>query len=276
MAAMAPAAAPEGEAPKPGIYPAEGQRKMRVALHRGCVQRVLDPAIDHAAIRLLTRLGAEVIVSKGGGCCGALNHHLGLEGSAKRYARANVSAWWKLHEGDGVDRIVSTASGCGALLKDYGHLLGRDPGYAFRTRKLAPLVRDVTEVAAELGYSGKAPQKLRVAYHAACSMQHGQRLTGLSESLLEVAGFALAPVRDAHLCCGSAGHYSLLQPEMAGELRTRKLATLVERQPQVIASGNIGCLEHMRAVAGVPMLHTIELLDWAAGGPQPARLSALP
>ncbi len=276
MATLAPAQAPRGEAPKPGVYPAEGQRKMRVAFHRGCVQRVLDPAIDHAAIRLLTRLGAEVIVTKGGGCCGALNHHLGLEASAKRYARANVSAWWKLHEGEGVDRIVSTASGCGAVLKDYGHLLDRDPGYAFRTKKLAPLVRDVTEVLAELGYRGQAPRPMTVAYHAACSMQHGQRLSGLSERLLTEAGFALVPVRDAHLCCGSAGHYSLLQPEMAGELRGRKVTALTEHAPQAIASGNIGCLEHLRAVSEVPLLHTIELLDWAAGGPKPARLSPLP
>ncbi|MCC6917679.1 MAG: glycolate oxidase subunit GlcF [Alphaproteobacteria bacterium] len=276
MAALAPARAPTETPPKPATYPAEGQRKLRVALHRGCVQQVLDPAIDHAAIRLLTRFGAEVVVTKGGGCCGALNHHLGLEASAKRYARANVSAWWKLHEGAGVDRIVSTASGCGAQLKDYGHLLGRDPGYAFRTRKLAPLVRDVTEVLAELGYAGKAPEELRVAYHAACSMQHGQRLSGLSERLLAEAGFALVPVRDGHLCCGSAGHYSLLQPEMSGELRSRKMAALTERAPQVIVSGNIGCLEHLRAVAGVAMLHTVELLDWASGGPKPERLSPLP
>lgn len=276
MAALAPAQAPEGEAPKPGVYPAEGERRMRIAFHRGCVQRVLDPAIDQAAIRLMRRLGAEVVVPRGGGCCGALNHHLGLEASAKRYARANVAAWWKLHEGHGVDRIVSTASGCGAVLKDYGHLLGRDPGYAFRTKKLAPLVRDVSEIVAELGYRGRAPRPLRVAYHAACSMQHGQRLSGLSERLLTEAGFEVVPVRDAHLCCGSAGHYSLLQPEMAAELRSRKLKTLEERAPDVIVSGNIGCLEHMRAAAGVPMLHTIELLDWAAGGPEPARLSALP
>jgi len=276
MAALAPGHAISGQPPRPGTYPAEGRRKLRVALHRGCVQQVLDPAIDHAAIRLLTRLGAEVVVTRGGGCCGALNHHLGLEASAKRYARANVSAWWKLHEGEGVDRIVSTASGCGAQLKDYANLLDRDPGYAFRTRKLAPLVRDVTEVVAELGCKGRAPEKLRVAYHAACSMQHGQRLSGLSERLLTEAGFALVPVRDAHLCCGSAGHYSLLQPEMSGELRTRKIAALAEHEPQLIVSGNIGCLEHLRAVAGVPMFHTIELLDWAAGGPKPERLSALP
>ncbi|BCW88095.1 Lactate utilization protein A [Alphaproteobacteria bacterium SO-S41] len=276
MAAMAPAAPIAGEAPRPGVYPAIGPRKMRVAMVRGCVQRVLAPEIDHAAIRLLNRLGAEVVIAAGSGCCGALNHHLGLEASAKRYAKANVAAWSKLHENGGIDRIVSTASGCGTLVKDYAHLLARDAGWVFRTRKLAPLVRDISELVEELGYTGAAPEALTVAYHTACSLQHGQRLAGLGERLLAKAGFTLAPVRDSHLCCGSAGHYSLLQPEMSGELRSRKLKALTARGPKVIASGNIGCLEHLRAASDVPLVHTIELLDWAAGGLRPPRLPALP
>ena len=276
MAAMAPAKAPEGVSPRPGVYPAQGARKMRVALVRGCVQRVLAPEIDQAAIRLLNRLGAEVVIAPGSGCCGALNHHLGLEASAKRYAKANVAAWSKVLENGGLDRIVSTASGCGSLVKDYGHLLAHDAGWVFRTRKLSPLVRDITELVEELGYAGRAPEKLTIAYHSACSLQHGQRLPGLGERLLAAAGFALAPVKDSHLCCGSAGHYSLLQPEMSGELRRRKIAALTAREPQVIASGNIGCLEHLRAEAAIPLVHTVELLDWAAGGERPARLAALP
>jgi glycolate oxidase iron-sulfur subunit len=274
MAAMAPAMAPSAKPVKPGIYKAVGQRRMRVALMRGCVQQVLGPEIDHAAIRLLTRLGAEVVVPSSGGCCGALNHHLGLEASAKRFARANIAAWWKLREKGAIDRIVSTASGCGAIVKDYGHLLATDPA-APRAATLAPLVRDIAELAEELGYTGHAREPLDVAYHSACSLQHGQRQAGLGERLLKSAGFTLTPVRDAHLCCGSAGHYSLLQPEMSSTLRDAKLTALTAGAPAVIASGNIGCLEHLRAASATPLVHTIELLDWAAGGPAPARLERI-
>lgn len=275
MAAMNPATPPQGTAPRPGIYPAEGPRKMRVAFHRGCVQQVLAPEIDHAAIRLLTRLGAEVVVPTGSGCCGALNHHLGHDGSARRFARANIGAWWKVHESGGVDRIVSTASGCGSELKDYTHMLASDAGYVFRTRKLVPLVRDVSELAAELGYRGQAPEPMRIAFQSACSMQHGQRLGGVAERLLTGAGFTLTEVKNSHLCCGSAGHYSLLQPEMAQTLRDGKLASLGAGAPDAIASTNIGCMEHLRRGAETPIVHTVELLDWASGGPRPAGL-ALP
>ncbi len=276
MAALAPSTPPDGEAPAPGIYPAEGTRRMRVALLRGCVQRVLAPEIDRAAIRLLNRLGAEVVVPAGSGCCGALNQHMGLEASAKRFAKANVAAWSKVLEEGGLDRIAVTASGCGTLVKDYAHLLGHDAGWVFRARKLAPLTRDICELVEELGYAGSAPEPLDVACHAACSLQHGQRLTGLGERLLAGAGFRLTPVAEGHLCCGSAGHYSLLQPEMAGELKARKVAALTGGAPQVIASGNIGCLEHLRSGTATPLVHTVELLDWAAGGERPARLTPLP
>lgn len=272
-AALAPANPPDGEAPAPGIYPAEGERRMRVAFHRGCVQQVLTPEIDRAAIRLLNRLGAEVIVPSGSGCCGALNHHMGHEGSARRLARANIAAWWKIHETGGVDRIVSTASGCGAQLKDYAHLLRADAGYVFRTRKLAPLVRDIVELVDELGYQGHAPEPLTVAYQSACSLQHGQRRAGSGERMLAAAGFPLAAIAESHLCCGSAGHYSLFQPEMAATLRTRKLGHLEAASPHAIASGNMGCMEHLRREAETPIVHTVELLDWASGGPRPVRLA---
>ena len=275
MAALNPETPPQGTAPVPGIYPAEGARKMRVAFHRGCVQQVLAPEIDHAAIRLLNRLGAEVIVPAGSGCCGALNHHLGLDASARRFARANIAAWWKVHESGGVDRIVSTASGCGSQVKDYTHLLASDAGYVFRTKKLVPLVRDVAELAAELGYRGQAPVPMKIAVQSACSMQHGQRLGGVAERLLTEAGFELTPVKDAHLCCGSAGHYSLLQPEMSETLRDRKLASLTAGAPAAIASTNIGCMEHLARASQTPIVHNVELLDWASGGPRPQSL-ALP
>ena len=271
-AALAPETPPDGDAPAPGVYPAEGERKMRVAMLRGCVQRVLTPEIDRAAIRLLNRLGAEVVVPASSGCCGALNHHLGHEASARRFARANILAWWKVHETGGVDRIVVTASGCGSQVKDYDHLLRADAGYVFRTKKLVPLVRDVTELAEELGYQGRAPEPITVAYQSACSLQHGQRRAGLGERVLAAAGFTLTPVAESHLCCGSAGHYSLLQTEMSETLRARKIANLEAGAPAVIASGNMGCMEHLRRSTGTPIVHTIELLDWASGGPKPARL----
>lgn len=273
-AALAPQTPADGDAPAPGVYPAEGERRMRVAMLRGCVQRVLTPEIDRAAIRLLNRLGAEVIVPASSGCCGALNHHLGHEASARRFARANVAAWWKAHEAGGIDRIVVTASGCGSQVKDYDHLLRADAGYVFRTKKLVPLVRDVTELVEELGYRGRAPEALKIAYQAACSLQHGQRRGGVGERALAAAGFALTPVAEAHLCCGSAGHYSLLQTEMSETLKTRKMANLQAGAPDVIASGNMGCMEHLRRATGTPIVHTIELLDWASGGPKPARLAS--
>lgn len=275
-AAIAPELPPDGAAPAPGVYPAEGEKRMRVAMLRGCVQQVLTPEIDRAAIRLLNRLGAEVVVSAGAGCCGALNHHLGYEASARRFARANIGAWWKAHESGGVDRIVVTASGCGTQVKDYNHLLRSDAGFVFRTRKLVPMVRDIVELVEELGYRGQALEPMRVAVQAACSLQHGQKLNGLGERMLASAGFELTTVAGSHLCCGSAGHYSLLQPEMAGELRARKLASLNANAPEVIASGNMGCMEHLRREAAIPIVHTVELLDWASGGPKPARLEGQP
>lgn len=274
MAALAPAHRPSTSAPRPAVYPAIGPRRMRVALMRGCVQRVLAPEIDQAAIRVLNRLGAEVVVLSGEGCCGALNHHMGLEASARRFARTNVAAWTKEQARGGLDRIVSTTSGCGSVVKDYAHLLQGDAAQG-KAEAITPLVRDITEIADELGYKGHAPEPFRVAYHAACSLQHGQRVVGLGERLLGASGFEIVPVRDPHLCCGSAGHYSLLQPEMAGTLRSRKLGTLSERAPDLIASGNIGCLEHMRAATTLPMVHTVELLDWASGGRRPVKLEGL-
>ncbi len=263
LAETAPAVRSPARSPRPGVYPARGERRMRVALLRGCVQRSLAPEIDQAAVRLLTRLGAEVIVARGSGCCGAISHHLGLTQSARDYARRNVAAW-----GGTIDRVVVTASGCGAAVRDYAHLLAGDGGAA----RVSERTRDIAELAAELGYAGRAPEPLRVAYHAACSLTHGQRIGDVAERLLGEAGFALAPAKDADQCCGSAGTYSLLQPEIAGALRVAKIAALTAKRPQAIASGNIGCLEHLRGAAGVPMVHTVELLDWAAGGPKPWRL----
>ena len=259
---------------RPQIFPAEGERRMRVALSPGCAQQVLMPEINEATIRLLTRHGAEVVVAPGSGCCGALTHHLGEEEPALAFARANIDAWETAHATGGLDAIVANASGCGTMLKDYGFLLRTDPVYAAKAARIAALARDVSEVVAQLGLrsSGKLPE-LRVAYHSACSLQHGQTIDREPKVLLAGAGFAVVDVPEGHLCCGSAGTYNLLQPELASALRDRKLANIALTRADLVAAGNIGCITQLAGNAPVPIVHTVELLDWASGGPMPAALA---
>jgi glycolate oxidase iron-sulfur subunit len=273
MLEMAPRRLPRPsptDAPK--VYPAEGARRMRVALMTGCAQRVLDTAINEATVRLLTRHGAEVVVAEGAGCCGALTHHMGRAAESHASAARNIRAWMREARGGGLDAVVINTSGCGTTVKDYGHVFRNDP-LAEDAAAVAGLAKDVSEVMADLGLrpGGGAP-RLRVAYHAACSLQHGQRVTAEPKALLQAAGFEVVEPRDPHLCCGSAGTYNLLQPEIARELRARKAATLEERAPQVIAAGNIGCMVQIGAGTAVPVVHTVQLLDWATGGPEPAAL----
>jgi glycolate oxidase iron-sulfur subunit len=262
---------------RPQIFPAEAERRLRVALLPGCAQQVLMPEINEATIRLLTRLGAEVVVAPGSGCCGALTHHLGDEGPALAFARANIDAWEKARATGGLDAIVANASGCGTMLKDYGFLLRTDPVYAEKAARIAALARDVSEIVAQLGVrsSRKIPE-LRVAYHSACSLQHGQKIDREPKALLAAAGFTVVDVPEAHLCCGSAGTYNLLQPELASALRDRKLANIALTRADVVAAGNIGCITQLAGNAPVPVVHTVELLDWASGGPMPAALAGRP
>ncbi|MHB1305099.1 MAG: glycolate oxidase subunit GlcF [Acidiphilium sp.] len=264
---------PRGSTETPGAFPAEGERRARVALLAGCAQQVLDPGIHDATIRLLNRMGVEVVVAKGAGCCGALTHHLGKHEAALGFARANVAAWTRELADGGLDAIVTDTSGCGTTLKDYGFLL-RDTPQAAEAAKIASLVADISELLLRLDYRPvrEAPD-IVLAYHAACSLQHGQRVTEAPKTLLRRAGFTVAEPRDSHLCCGSAGTYNLLQPEIAAELRDRKLDTIRKLKPDAIAAGNIGCLTQL-AGAGIPTIHTVELLDWMAGGPRPTRLAA--
>ncbi len=270
MAAMAPARLPApSPVDRPQVFPAEGRRKMRVALLSGCAQTVLDPAVNEAAVRLLTRLGAEVVVAEGAGCCGALVHHMGRAEAGRRAAAANVRAWTRAAP----DRIVVTASGCGTQVKDYGHMLRGDPALAENAARVSARARDLTEVVAELGFTpapGGAVPKLRVAYHSACSMQHGQKITALPMRLLEAAGFEALPVPEGHICCGSAGTYNLLQPGLAARLRDRKAAHIESTRPDAVAAGNIGCMIQIAGATTLPVLHTAQLLDWATGGPRPA------
>jgi glycolate oxidase iron-sulfur subunit len=260
----------------PAENPPGGERRMRVALLPGCAQQVLAPEINLATIRLLTRHGCEVVVAPGSGCCGALTHHLGAEEPALALARANIDAWEKAAGEGGFDAVVANASGCGTMLKDYGFLLRTDPKYSEKAARIAGLARDVGEIVAALGLlapTGRAPA-LRVAYHSACSLQHGQKIDSEPKALLAAAGFTVLDVPEGHLCCGSAGTYNILQPELATALRNRKLANIALTRPDVVAAGNIGCITQLAGEdAPVPVVHTVELLDWATGGPAPRNLA---
>ena len=276
LVALAPRAVPAASAmDRPQIFPAEGERRMRVALLPGCAQQVLAPEINEATIRLLTRHGGEVVVAPGSGCCGALVHHLGDEAPALALARANIDAWERARAAGGLDAIVVNASGCGTMVKDYGFLLRNDPAYAEKAARIAGLARDISEVIAALGLrkpaEGAIPA-LRVAYHSACSLQHGQGVEREPRALLAAAGFAVVEVPEGHLCCGSAGTYNLLQPELASALRERKLANIALTRADLVAAGNIGCITQLAGDAPLPVVHTVELLDWATGGPMPRGL----
>ena len=261
---------------QPQIFLAIGERRMRVALLAGCAQQVLAPEINEATIRLLNRHGVEVVVAEGSGCCGSLTHHLGQEAPALAFARANIDAWEQEIASGGLDAIVVNASGCGTTVKDYGFMLREDPAYADKAARISALAHDVSEVVAALGVERRTEDglKLRVAYHSACSLQHGQKLHREPKALLIAAGYDAVDVPEAHLCCGSAGTYNLLQPELATALRDRKLGNIALTGAAVVAAGNIGCITQLAAGSGVPVVHTVELLDWATGGPRPRALGA--
>ena len=277
MLAMAPATiAPPSRVDRPQVFAAEGARRSRVALMSGCAQQVLAPSINEATIRLLTRHGVEVVVAKGSGCCGALTHHLGKETQALAAARSNIAAWQREIDGEGLDAVVINASGCGTTVKDYGFMLRKDPDWAEPAARIAAMTRDITEILAglDLRPSGRSAG-LTVAYHSACSMQHGQQIRQPPKQLLSAAGFDVRDVPEGHLCCGSAGTYNLLQPALATRLRDRKVRNIESLAPDVIATGNIGCMAQIGAATEVPTVHTVELLDWRTGGPVPAPLRDL-
>lgn len=272
MLALAPRALPPvSRNDDAQVFAAQGQRRMRVALLTGCAQRALNTDINDATIRLLTRLGCEVVVVRGVGCCGALTQHMGRKGDARASAAAAISAFAQEDRARGLDAIVINTSGCGTHVKDYGHQFARDPMAADGAR-VAGLACDITELLARLAPKGHAPEPLRVAYHAACSLQHGQKIVSAPKDLLVSMGFQVMVPADAHLCCGSAGTYNLLQPALSAELRTRKLASIAALAPDVIAAGNIGCMMQIGSGTETPTVHTVELIDWACGGPRPKAL----
>ena len=256
----------------PQVFPAEGERRMRVALMTGCAQRALNTDINDATIRLLTRLGCEVVVAEGAGCCGALTHHMGKTAESHATAARNIRAWRREMAQGGLDAIVINTSGCGTTVKDYGHMFRTEP-LAEDAAAVAAIARDVSEVLAQLGLPEGAAKGMRVAYHAACSLQHGQKIKDHPKALLKRAGFEVVEPADSHLCCGSAGTYNLMQPEISGQLKARKVRTLEAKAPDVIAAGNIGCMMQIGSGTSVPVLHTVELLDWATGGPKPSALA---
>jgi glycolate oxidase iron-sulfur subunit len=270
MLALAP-----GRLPAPGpaggsVFPAVGTRHGRVALLQGCAQQVLAPRINQAAIGLLTRHGIEVVLVKDEQCCGALTHHLGQDGDALARARANISVWQREAEHDGLDAILVTASGCGTVIKDYGFMLREDREFAGPAARISALAKDITEYLAGIDLSPSNQQgDVTIAYHSACSLQHGQKITQAPKDLLSKNGFVVKDVPESHLCCGSAGTYNILQPDIASRLRDRKIANIATVKPDMIAAGNIGCMVQIAGGTSVPVVHTIELLDWATGGPKP-------
>jgi len=271
--AAKPATPPSHPHPNPSP---QGGGARRVVILEGCAEPVLDPEIRASTARLLTRAGFQVARAPGEVCCGALTHHMGREAQALAFARANVDAWTRQID-LGLAAIVVATSGCGTTLKNYGFMLRHDPAYAARAARVSALARDVCELVAEAGLPPVTTQtNLTVAYHAACSLQHGQQVTLQPKALLSQAGFIVREPREAHLCCGSAGTYNILQSEIAGRLRARKAETLEAVRPDAICAGNIGCMVQIGAGTGIPVVHTVQLLDWATGGPRPAALATAP
>jgi glycolate oxidase iron-sulfur subunit len=273
MLRMAPARLPVPGPTAGKVFPAEGRRRGRVALMAGCVTPVIGPSINDAAIRALTRHGIDVVLPEGQACCGGIVHHMGREHDALAAVRRNVDAWVAEADRAGLDAIVITASGCGTTVKDYGFMLRSDPAYADKARRISALAKDICEYLAGLDVrAGAVVPGLVTAYHGACSLQHGQKITRQPKELLSRTGFVVKDVPEGHLCCGSAGTYNILEDDIAKRLRARKVANIERVRPDVIAAGNIGCITQIAAGTDIPVVHPVELIDWATGGPQPMAL----
>ncbi|WP_026479403.1 glycolate oxidase subunit GlcF [Ahrensia sp. 13_GOM-1096m] len=255
----------------PATHAPEEEKRGRVAILSGCAQPILKPGINEATIKLLNRIGVEVIVPEGEGCCGALVHHMGREEQALDDARRNVDVWTREVEHGGLDAIIITASGCGTTIKDYDHMLRLDPDYADKAKRVSALAMDITEYLASIEMPEPTIKpNLVVAYHSACSMQHGQKITEAPKTLLKAAGFEVCNPAEGHLCCGSAGTYNIMQPEISAQLKARKVKNIEATNADIIATGNIGCITQISTATNIPLLHTIELLNWAYGGDKPS------
>jgi glycolate oxidase iron-sulfur subunit len=253
------------------VFSATSERKMRVALMTGCAQRALNTDINDATIRLLRRLGCDVVIAHGQGCCGALTHHMGKTAESHRTAKKNIHAWITEMDSEGLDAVVINTSGCGTTVKDYGHMFRSSP-LADDAARVSAIAMDVSEVLMKLDLPQGCDQGLRVVYHAACSLQHGQQIKTYPKTLLKRAGYQIVEPLDSHVCCGSAGTYNLMQPEISRQLKELKVQTLEAQRPDVISAGNIGCMIQIGLGTEVPIVHTVELLDWATGGPKPAAM----
>jgi glycolate oxidase iron-sulfur subunit len=265
MLRLAPARLPKFSRVRPGKrFQPQGQPRARVALLSGCAQQVLAPEINEASVRLLNRFGVEVVLPKGEGCCGAILHHMGRDSRALDLARRNIDVWTREIEENGLDAILITASGCGTTIKDYGHMFRLDPAYAESAARVSTLALDISEYLVRLDL----PRALSrdpavVAYHSACSLQHGQRITTAPKRLLERAGYDVRDIPEGHICCGSAGTYNMLQPEISARLLDRKLRNIAAVAPDIIATGNIGCITQLASAMSIPVVHTVELLERA-------------
>ena len=262
--------------PKMEVYPAKGRKKAfaRVALLTGCVQKVISPQINEATIRLLNRHGIEVIVPKSIECCGSLNHHLGKEKVAKETFKNNINLWYSEYLNNGLDAIISNTSGCGTTLKDYGYIFRLDKDFKKKAKTISTLTKDISEYLEEkvkLNFISpkKIGKKYKIAYHSACSMQHGQKIHKQPMNLIKKTGNDVIEIPEGHICCGSAGTYNLLQNKIAKDLLKDKVLNIEKIKPEIISTGNIGCITQIASGTNIPILHTVEIIDWYTGGNKP-------
>ena len=282
MISFMPGKFPKKTLPNMQVYPARNKKKpvARVALLTGCVQKVISPQINEATIRLLNRHGIEVVVSKGIDCCGSLNHHLGKSDLAHRDFKKNISIWYDEYLKNGLDAIISNTSGCGTTLKDYGFIFRSDQNLKKKSKKISELTKDIAEyleakVKLNFVVESTNEKKYKIAYHSACSMQHGQKIHKEPINLIKKTGNEVLEISDGHICCGSAGTYNLLQGDIAKKLLKNKIANIEKIKPQFISTGNIGCITQIASGTKIPILHTVEIIDWYTGGPKPEILRRL-
>lgn len=272
MVMLAPATLPPPSPnDNPQVFPATGEAKRRVVLMTGCAQKALNTDINDATIRILRRHGCEVVIAEGAGCCGALIYHMGKSKESHAMAAGNIRAWMKEVNGAGLDAIVINTSGCGTVIKEYGFMF-RNEELAEDAATISRLAKDISEVLSDFELDHRVRPDMRVAYHATCSLQFGQRIRFTPKKLLRAAGFTVLEPKDPHACCGSAGTFNLLQPEISDQLKKRKIKALEWGAPDAITMGNIGCMMQIGSGTEVPVVHTVELLDWVTGGPMPRAL----
>jgi len=282
MISIMPSKFPKKTFPKMKVYSALKRKKpvARVALLTGCVQNVISPQINEATIRLLNRHGVEVVVLNNIDCCGSLNYHLGKSNLAHKIFQKNIAIWYNEYLKNGLDAIISNTSGCGTTLKDYGYIFRSDPKYKKEAKKISELTKDISEYLDEnvkLNFIKKTEgnKEYKIAYHSACSMQHGQKIHNTPINLIKKTGNQVFDIPEGHLCCGSAGTYNLLQSDIATKLLENKISNIKKVNPEFISTGNIGCITQISRGTKIPILHTVEIIDWYTGGPKPDVLKKL-